>query len=184
MVSQRVTRRRSENPRSGQWNVGAGQPAAATPFARFLWIFATLGIVVVIVVIGFLIGIVRALESIDDGLSTASNSVAGATANVQPLPDYIRGINSALSDIDSALKPIPGQVAGINDSLQSIRGAAQRIDGSLRDTSQSLIDTSGSLANTSGTLSGVDRSLGTSSTSPDGHLHRNGEAAPHRLDDR
>src|ERR671932_213826 len=94
--------------------------AAGTSFARFLWIFTVLGIIVVVVVIGFLIGIVRALESIDNGLSTASNSVTGATANVQPLPDYIRGINSALSDIDTALKPIPRQVAGINDSLQSI----------------------------------------------------------------
>ena len=184
MVSQQGTRRQSKNPRFGQWNVSVAQPAAATPFARFLWIFATLGIVVIIVVIGFLIGIVRALESIDDGLSTASNSVAGATANVQPLPDYIRGINVALSDVDSALKPIPAQVAGINDSLQSIGGSAQRTDRSLKDTSQSLIDTSGSLVNTSGTLSGATRTLGNSSTSPSGHLQSSGEAATHGLDGR
>ena len=152
MISQQVTRRRSINTRSGQWNVNAAQPGGLTSSARFLWIFTTLGIVVVIVVIGFLIGIVRALESIDDGLSTASNSVAGATANVQPLPDYIRGINSALSDIDTALKPIPGQVAGINDSLQSIGGSGQRVDSSLKAISQSLSNTSGSLKNSSETL--------------------------------
>jgi len=163
MISQQVTRRRSKNPRSGQWNVNAAQPAGATSFARFLWIFTTLGIVVVIVVIGFLIGIVRALESIDDGLSTASNSVAGATANVQSLPDYSRGINSALSDIDTALKPIPGQVAGINDSLQSIGGSGQRVDSSLKDTARSLSNTSGSLVNTSNSLSGAAKSLGSSS---------------------
>ena len=163
MVSQQVARRRSKNPRYGQWGVSAAQPAGATSFARFLWIFTTIGVVVVVVVIGFLIGIVRALESIDDGLSTASNSVAGATANVQPLPDYIRGINSALSDVDTALKPIPGQVAGINDSLQSIGGSAQRVDTSLKDTSQSLSDTSGSLVNTSGSLGGVAKSLGSGS---------------------
>lgn len=114
------------------------QPAAATSFARFLWIFATLGIVVVIVVIGFLIGIVRALESIDDGLYTASNSVTGATGNVQSLPDQIRVINSALGGIDASLKPIPGQVADIARSLQSIGGSAQGTDTSLKDTSTTL----------------------------------------------
>src|SRR5438874_2844474 len=119
MVSQQGTRRQSKNPRFGQWNVSAAQPAAATPFAHFLWIFATLGIVVVIVVIGFLIGIVRALESIDDGLSTASNSVGGATAHVQPLPDYIRGITVALSDVESAWTPIPAPVAGRSEGLQA-----------------------------------------------------------------
>ncbi len=76
-----------------------------------LWIFTTLEPIVVFVIIGFLIGIVRALESIDDGLATASNSVAGATGNVEALPDYIQGSNSALSDIDATLKPIRGRWA-------------------------------------------------------------------------
>jgi methyl-accepting chemotaxis protein len=124
------------------------QPATATSFARFLWIFATLGLVVVVVVIGFLIGIVRALESIDDGLSTASTSVTGATGDVQPLPNYIESINSALSDIDTALKPIPGHVADIADSLKSIRDSAGGTNTSLQDTSQLLSETSGSLENT------------------------------------
>lgn len=129
--------------------------ADTTSFPRFLWIFTTLGLVVVLVVVGFLIGIVRALESIDDGLSTASTSVAGATGNVQPLPDYIRGINSALSTIDTALKPIPGQVADVTGSLQSIRDTLGGTGASLQDTSQSLTDTSGSLADTSASLGGV-----------------------------
>jgi uncharacterized protein YoxC len=127
-------------------------PAASSSFARFLWIFTTLGLIVVVVVIGFLIGIVRALESIDDGLSTASNSVTGVTGNVEALPDYIRGINSALSDINTSLKPIPGQVADITDSLRSIRDSAGGADTSLQDTSRFLIGTSGSLERTSTTL--------------------------------
>jgi uncharacterized protein YoxC len=146
MTTGHVTRRRSGSSRS------AAMTATSTPFAQFLWIFTTLGLIVVVVVIGFLIGIVRALESIDDGLSTASNSVTGVTGNVEALPDYIRGINSALSDIDAALKPIPGQVADITDSLQSIRDSAGGADTLLKNTSQSLIDTSGSLQNTSTTL--------------------------------
>lgn len=168
MIRRHMARRRSHKPPSaattpgGQWRAGvhrvstssatALRSVTATSFARFLWIFTTLGLIVVVVVIGFLIGIFRALESIDDGLSTASNSVTGVTGNVEALPDYIRGINSALSDIDAALKPIPGQVADITDSLQSIRDSAGGADTSLKNTSQSLIDTSGSLQNTSTTL--------------------------------
>lgn len=137
-----------ERQRAGAGRVSASsgavlKSASTTSFARFLWIFTTLGLVVVIVVIGFLIGIVRALESIDDGLSTASNSVVGATGDVQSLPDYIEAINAALSDIDTALKPIPGQVADVADSLKSIRESVGGTDTSLQDTSQSLIDTSG-----------------------------------------
>jgi methyl-accepting chemotaxis protein len=139
--------------------------AAATSFARFLWIFTTLGLIVVVVVIGFLIGIVRALESIDNGLFTASSSVTGATGNVQPLPNYIQTINAALTDIDTALKPIKGQVADATASLQSIRGTAQNIDASLKDTSASLVNTAGSLVNTSGTLVGASQSAATISTS-------------------
>jgi uncharacterized protein YoxC len=172
---------RSGNPSSakapgGGWRVGADRvpPSSASApdsvltssFARFLWIFTTLGLIVVVVVIGFLIGIVRALESIDNGLYTASSSVTGVTAHVRPLPNYIHGINSALTDIDTALKPIPGQVADVNASLQSIRGSAGRIDTSLKDTSHSLINTSGSLVNTSGALGSVSQSLGKVSTSP------------------
>ncbi len=140
-------------------------PATASSFARFLWIFTTLGLIVVIVVIGFLIGIVRALESIDNGLFTASSSVTGATGNVQPLPNYIQTINAALTDIDTALKPIKGQVADATASLVSIRGTALSIDASLKDTSASLVNTSGSLVDTSGTLVGASQSVAAISTS-------------------
>ena len=138
---------------------------ASSSFARFLWIFTTLGLIVVIVVIGFLIGIVRALESIDNGLFTASSSVTGATGNVEPLPNYIHTINAALTDIDTSLKPIRGQVADATASLVSIRGTAQSIDASLKDTSASLVNTSGSLVNTSGVLIGAGQSAGTISNS-------------------
>jgi hypothetical protein len=132
--------------------------AAGSSFARFLWIFTILGLIVVIVVIGFLIGIVRALESIDNGLFTASSSVTGATGNVAPLPNYIQTINAALTDIDTALKPIRGQVADASASLVSIKGTAQAIDASLKDTSASLVNTSGSLIDTSGVLIGASQS--------------------------
>ena len=147
MTTMEFSRTSSTAPSSG---VGSS-------FARFLWIFTTIGIIVVVVVIGFLIGIVRALESIDNGLFTASSSVTGATGNVQPLPNYINTINAALTDIDTSLKPIRGQVADATASLVSIRGTAQSIDASLKDTSASLVNTSGSLVNTSGVLVSVDQ---------------------------
>ncbi len=181
MIKRHLGRRRSGNPPSlattpgGQWRAGAHRVSTssvtdspsltANSFARFLWIFTTLGLIVVVVVIGFLIGIVRALESIDNGLFTASNSVTGATSDVQPLPNYIQTINSALSDIDTDLKPIRGQVADATASLVSIRGTAQGIDASLKDTSQSLVNTSGSLVDTSGTLVGASQSAASISTS-------------------
>jgi methyl-accepting chemotaxis protein len=174
MIKRYLARRRSDNPPSvattprGQWRVGAHRVSTlsvtdssaltSNSFTRFLWIFTIFGLIVVVVVIGFLIGIVRALESIDNGLFTASNSVTGATSNVQPLPNYIQTINSALSDIDTDLKPIRGQVADATASLVSIRGTAQRIDASLKDTSQSLVNTSGSLVDISGTLAGASQS--------------------------
>jgi methyl-accepting chemotaxis protein len=139
-------------------------PATST-FARFLWIFTTFGIIVIVVVIGFLIGIVRALESIDNGLFTSSNLAASATGNVTPLPDYIHTINSALADIDTALKPIRGQVADATASLVSIRGTAHGIDTSLTDTSTSLTSTSSALATVSTTLTGVTGSASSISSS-------------------
>ena len=42
---------------------GQGGPPAGT-LVRCLWIWITLGILVVVVVIGFLVGIVRALQSL------------------------------------------------------------------------------------------------------------------------
>lgn len=129
-------------------------------FVRWLWIWVTLGLIVVVVVIGFLIGIVRALESIDVGLFSASSSVAGATGDVTPLPNYIQTINGALTDIDTSLKPIRSQVADATASLQSIRGSLQSIDASLKDTSGSLVNTSDSLVDTSGTLVGVSNAVG------------------------
>jgi methyl-accepting chemotaxis protein len=143
----------------------ASSAPAASTFARFLWIFTTFGIIVIVVVIGFLIGIVRALESIDNGLFTSSNLAASATGNVTPLPDYIHTINSALTDIDTALKPIRGQVADATASLVSIRGTARGIDTSLTDTSASLTSTSGALTTVSTTLTGADGSASAISSS-------------------
>lgn len=127
----------------------------APTFVRWLWIWITIGALVVVVVIGFLLGIVSALEDIDDGLFEADNAVSGAGGDTKPLPQHITNINGNLTRIDTSLKPITGQADEILSSLRSIRGSLVSVDASLKDTSGSLVDTSGSLTDTSGTLGNI-----------------------------
>ncbi|MGI8429914.1 MAG: hypothetical protein ACR2OB_11580 [Solirubrobacteraceae bacterium] len=135
-----------------------GAPAHPT-FIRWLWIWITVGFLVVVVVIGFLLGIVSALKSIDSGLAEANSAVTGIGAEAHPLPGYIQEINSNLTSIDGALKPITGQADQIVSGLTSIRGKLVQINGSLINTSGSLVNTSGSLVNTTGTLGQISNSL-------------------------
>src|SRR5436305_1911851 len=85
-------------------------PAASSSFARFLWIFTTLGLIVVIVVIGFLIGIVRALESIE-------NADSRGTALVTP---QVNAINFGLQGAENDLSTINLQLAETNRHLTNI----------------------------------------------------------------
>jgi methyl-accepting chemotaxis protein len=126
---------------------------------RWTWIFATVGLLVVLVVIGFLIGITNALDSIDDGLAEADSSVTDIRGNARPLPDHVQEINSNLTRIDRSLQPIPGQATDILGSLTSIDRSLTSVNGALGTTTGSLTDTSGSLVDTSGTLQGVAGSL-------------------------
>ena len=128
---------------------------AAPTFVRWLWIWVTIGALVVVVVVGFLLGIVSSLESIDDGLFEADEAVTGAGSDVDPLPRHIRNINGNLTAIDRSLKPITGQADDILSSLRSIDGSLTTVDSSLKDTSGSLVDTSGSLVDTSQTLGNI-----------------------------
>ena len=120
-----------------------------------MWIWITILALVVVVVVGFLLGIVDSLESIDDGLREADSAVAGAGSDTKPLPQHIQNINGNLTKIDTSLKPITGQADDILSSLRSINGTLVNVDGSLKDTSGSLVDTSGSLVDTSGTLGNI-----------------------------
>jgi hypothetical protein len=173
MIKRDITDRRSIVPASvtaasaRRWHVGvhrapkpsptAAPRATATSFAQWMWIFATLGLLIAIVVIGFLIGIVRALEAIDKGLFSTTSSLGSANESLATLPNQIGSVNAALTSIDTALKPIRGQVADANASLGSIRDSAWTINASLKGASTSLTNLSRSLAGSAGMLPRASR---------------------------
>ena len=71
---------------------------------RWTWIFGTILILVVVVVIGFLSGITSALNSIDNALGTTDETLVEVGGDAQPLPQHVKVINGNLKDIDEALK--------------------------------------------------------------------------------
>ena len=96
---------------------------------RWTWIFATILILVVVVVIGFLSGITSALSSIDKALGSTDKTLVDVNKDADPLPDYVNTINGNLTAIDKALKPIPGQgvaILGSADLDQPFDGAGRR----------------------------------------------------------
>lgn len=132
---------------------------------RWTWIFATVLILVVLVVIGFLTGIVSALDSIDGGLKEANAQVTGIKGDAAPLPAHIDDINNNLTKIDKALKPIPVQGKQILTALTSVNSSLTQVNGSLGSTSASLVDTGGSLVDTSGLLTDIAGSVSATSSS-------------------
>jgi hypothetical protein len=150
-----------------------------TTIARWLFTWVTILALVVVVVIGFLLGIVHSLDSIDGHLGTATSAVVSIGGHAVPLSGYIQDINGNLTSIDTALKPIPAGAASIIAGLVSVKGNLTTVDSSLKstlaslsptsnalvDTSNKLVTTSNSLVSTSGTASGIATSLiSTSST--------------------
>jgi len=126
---------------------------------RWTWIFGTILILVVVVVIGFLSGITSALNSIDKALGTTDATLVDVGDDADPLPGYIKSINGSLTAIDKSLKPIPGQGVSILNSLTSINGSTGRVNAALKNTSSSLLSTSSSLVDTTGTLQTISGSL-------------------------
>jgi methyl-accepting chemotaxis protein len=119
-----------------------------------------LGILVAVVVIGFLLGIVRALKVINEGLFEAASSVTAIGHDADPLPGALQSINTNLDGIDDSFKPINGQAGEINAGVSKIRDALTLVGGSLRNASGSLADTDHKLATASRLAVGIGGSTG------------------------
>src|SRR5438552_3806285 len=98
--------------------------AAAPPRATgagaltgWMWTWVTLGVLVVLVVVGFLVGIVSSLENIDSNLAEANSAVSGAGGDVKPLPAHIADINGNLTAIDTRVDRITHTVGPIDHNL-------------------------------------------------------------------
>lgn len=133
---------------------------------RWLYIWIAIGVVVVLVVIGFLIPISSSLRSIDTGLDHTLPPVKGVRSDVDPLAADIDRVNSSLAQIHTQLRPLPGQARQVIGHLDSIdtslahgEGALSHTAGTLRHTNGVLRDTAGTLDSTSGRLVDTEHGL-------------------------
>lgn len=135
-------------------------PGVAAPFAtaaRWLKAWVTIGTIVVLVVIGYLLAIVNSLESIRTNLTDTDGDVAAITDDVTPLPDHVENINGSLASINKVLLEIPEPALSIINSLNRIDGQLREIDPTLKSINSGLVTALGGLVTIDNTLEALDQ---------------------------
>jgi len=138
-------------------------PSVAAPFAtaaRWLKAWVTIGTIVVLVVIGYLLAIVNALDSIYANLTVTDEDVGLITEDVDPLPGHVDTINGTLTAIDRVLIDIPGQARSIIGTLTSIDGTLKSISPTLVSINGGLVTALNGLQNIDNTLEGLNENRG------------------------
>lgn len=141
----------------------------AINLTQWMYIWITVGSVVAIVVIIFLIFINTTLRNINgDLVVTAANVVGpdGIEGDVGDLPTQIEKVSGTLVVIEGSVKPIPTQVNTIIDLLKSLDSnvgqidpAVARIDGNVRTILGDLRSIEGNVGGISGVVKSVDPAL-------------------------
>lgn len=126
---------------------------------QWMYIWVTVGAVVAIVVIIFLIFINTTLRNINGDLVVTTSNLVGDNAiegDVIDLPTQIEKVSGTLVTIEGSVKPIPSQVNTVIGILQSIDGNLGKVDPTLKSITSNVGGIVGNLNSIGGSLNGID----------------------------
>jgi hypothetical protein len=143
--------------------------------SRWLTAWASLGMIVVLVVIAYLIFISNALANINDNLAVASKSVSDVGGNTKTLPGQIGTINANLTKINDSLFGIVPQTVTVRNNLTAIESNLVPTNNSLSSTAPHLVNVASNLTATVGSLGTVTSALADTSSLLHSILHSTGD---------
>lgn len=155
---------------TSRWRTAEGARVEERPetqaILRWLWTWIAVALIFAVVLLGFLVGIIRSLGSVDGHLRDASAAVTTTHGNVATLPDVLEELKLTLDRIALGQARIPKAadetvttLSSIQDLLAKLDGSLDRTQASLGPTSRSLSGTARSLSRTTSPVEGAARAL-------------------------